>query len=340
MIFSFPILLPINGAMLENVIKTLNAVPQTPATFATTDPVDRLPQTARAKLTALQERVNLLRLGVVDIADRLNEAVRAGVEARNRIDQVQHKVDETHPSVKQAIEKRDRAKAEYARLDLLHAERAKPLHELGGLLNNLERWISEQRDLVAFNGPVPPIGRAAPAKVVENAREELERLRAELERVRRAPIPAKEAKALAAKHVEQLASRGAPDVSGLLEADVFGKREIGYATERVDMSRMPAGLGGSTIDVRGLLAWLDPAKYLARLEEEIDRRADDVHALPDDQRATRLRQLAAEILDVERLEEAAIEAAELAGVQIIRRVDADPRAVLGLSSDLPAPQVD
>lgn len=47
-------------------------------------------------------------------------------------------------------------------------------------------------------------------------------------------------------------------------------------------------------------------------------------------RKTRLAELRAELLEVEREEEAAVEMLEAEGVPVIRRPDADPRAVLGI----------
>ncbi|TGQ94637.1 hypothetical protein EN851_03535 [Mesorhizobium sp. M8A.F.Ca.ET.208.01.1.1] len=49
-----------------------------------------------------------------------------------------------------------------------------------------------------------------------------------------------------------------------------------------------------------------------------------------------LAKLDAELLELEMAEEALLRAAEAAGIEILRRIDADPRAVLAADSALPA----
>ncbi len=87
-----------------------------------------------------------------------------------------------------------------------------------------------------------------------------------------------------------------------------------------------------------LLAWLAKDELIERLEGEVDERSDDEHALSDEDRAARLAAIEAECLAVGRDEEHFIEAAAREGFSVQRRPDADPRAVLALSGDLPAPR--
>jgi hypothetical protein len=87
-----------------------------------------------------------------------------------------------------------------------------------------------------------------------------------------------------------------------------------------------------------LLAWLFQNQLIEKLEQEIDELADDDNALTDEQRTQREAALAAELLAAERREEALIVMAEAGGTQIMRRPYPDPRAVLELSSELPAPR--
>jgi hypothetical protein len=90
-------------------------------------------------------------------------------------------------------------------------------------------------------------------------------------------------------------------------------------------------------DVLGLLAWLFHDQLIAALDIEISAMADDDHALDDQQRSATEALLLSERLATERIEEALIEAAEAEGRNVVRRPNADPRAILGLSSALPAP---
>ncbi|WP_407186706.1 hypothetical protein [Bradyrhizobium centrosematis] len=79
------------------------------------------------------------------------------------------------------------------------------------------------------------------------------------------------------------------------------------------------------------LSWLDPTAFEKRLHEEIDNLPQPALAMSADDRAAKLLQLEAELLAREREEEALIELAEEQGAAIARRLDADPRAVLGIA---------
>jgi hypothetical protein len=92
---------------------------------------------------------------------------------------------------------------------------------------------------------------------------------------------------------------------------------------------------GEGLDVLAILAWLRRDELIAGLEKEIDAAADDPQALTDVQRAERFKTCLGNLLEAEREEEAAVLAASF---HVIRRADADPRAVLGLSSALPGPK--
>ncbi len=70
---------------------------------------------------------------------------------------------------------------------------------------------------------------------------------------------------------------------------------------------------------------------------EIDSRADDAAALDQQQRDAKHADVARRLLAAERILEAAIEAAGPSGVRHRER-NADPRAVLGLADDAPAPK--
>ncbi|WP_038973303.1 hypothetical protein [Bradyrhizobium genomosp. III] len=67
-----------------------------------------------------------------------------------------------------------------------------------------------------------------------------------------------------------------------------------------------------------------------RLHAELDRLPQPALTLSADDRVAKLLELEAELLARERQEEALIELAEEQGAAIARRLDADPRAVLGI----------
>jgi hypothetical protein len=88
-------------------------------------------------------------------------------------------------------------------------------------------------------------------------------------------------------------------------------------------------------DTLALFCWLHKDGLLAKIDAEIDLLRDDDNALTDEQRAQRITALREQLLVAERIEEALVGASE---IPVLRRTDADPRAVLSLSSALPAPR--
>jgi hypothetical protein len=175
------------------------------------------------------------------------------------------------------------------------------------------------------------------AAAVERCRVRLEEIRAELARVSAAQIPAEEAKRIIRERVSALAEKGRPSVTDLLR----NRGAIAWPTEVIRSRIFGAEPHGSfaqvsLVDTAGLLAWLDPEAMIAALERLIDE-ADNGSALSDVQRAERTTQLTAERLDVEREEVFWVTAVHDRGGDVLHRADTDPRALLGLASDLPAP---
>jgi hypothetical protein len=313
------------------------------------DPADRLPQTARLKLVAFREAKALAAAGMREVADRIDWQRTRQQEAEQRITSLKRDYgldpDGHHQSVAEATARRDKAKAEFARLQQIHDERAAAWQVITRLVTNLESWIKGVRSdekITEYEGPPPLVGRLPPTKAIERYRSELERLRNELEQVECAPIPSAEAKRIARDHVAELARLGKPDVTTLVCADVFGERGIKFQTVGVDVRTIHrAGVGqGEVVNPLALAAWLHSEAMIAKLDAEIDAEANDGRALSDADRERRKTQLRAEILAVERAEELTIVSAEGEGSAIPRRPDADPRAVLNMTEKLPPPQRD
>lgn len=188
----------------------------------------------------------------------------------------------------------------------------------------LDEFIDAESDIQM---PRPPNGWL---DFVSSRRSESARLCAEIWRVTCAPIPSADAKKLAREHVDALVARGAPDVFALIESGT----EITYPV----VDNVPLNMHGRMVDVVAFIAWLDPKKFISRIETEIDQRSDNGAALSAQSRADQIASLQVALLKAERAEEAAIEAAERDGSRILRRVDADPRAVLWLADTLPPPK--
>ena len=91
------------------------------------------------------------------------------------------------------------------------------------------------------------------------------------------------------------------------------------------------------VDVEALLCWTFKDQMIAAVDKEIELRGDDANALSDAQRAERTATILGDLLMSEREEELLIEHGEAKGIVLARRTNADPRALLGLSSDLAGP---
>ena len=168
-------------------------------------------------------------------------------------------------------------------------------------------------------------------------RQRLSELRDEISDVLSAPPPSSQVKTAMRAQVAALAERGRPNYLGAIEAG----QPIKFPELQIQSQvATAAGIGisyQSAPDMLGLFCWLHGEEIIAGMEADINELADDAGALSDDEKARREQELRAAILDAERSEEAAIEALELSGAPVARRPDCDPRAVLNLASDLPAP---
>jgi hypothetical protein len=87
-------------------------------------------------------------------------------------------------------------------------------------------------------------------------------------------------------------------------------------------------------DSLAVMAFALEESLIAAVEREIDAVGGAAESLTDEERFDRFDRLFGELLAVERDEEALIGAADF---DVQRRSDADPRAVLGISSDAPLP---
>jgi len=186
----------------------------------------------------------------------------------------------------------------------------------------IERWPSDAR-----LKPSQPV--VVNSKLLGNLQAALDKCRGDNQHltnkraaVLAAPLSSTEAKRRARVQVMSLVKQGEPTVFDLIE-------------HRKSVFRWPLSKVKDVPDAIAILAWYDPEGLIRRIEETIDQRADDANSLSDAEMAKQVKEIDAALLYSERLEEAVICAAEQVGQPMLRRVDADPRAVLGLSDAMP-----
>jgi hypothetical protein len=298
------------------------------------DPLGRLPPAAAAKLNALIDHNADSGAAVREISQRRSQIAEGRRVPLSRLEMIRS--GRQYAGRDQDIERTGRdlelideqLRGFDARIDRLVA----------GQWHGTNRILDWLRDIPpgVLIEPHPKI--AAPklakgetaAERVAALRERTASLRADLHSVASAPIFAADAKAIMVRQIAELAERGRPDVMGCAEIG----SEIKFRTMLVNANAPRTWF--EHVDTLGLLAWLHGDEIARRLAAEIDEVADDSAALSDADRTAKERELLAEILECERLEEATIEAAEAAGAEAVaRRLDVDPRALLGLASELP-----
>lgn len=197
------------------------------------------------------------------------------------------------------------------------------------LLKGIRDWIAaipesvQLRDHVAKDAEVSKISPG----VIEKRRRRIRELLADIGRVDAAPISTNAAKQRAREEIEKLAERGRPVVHKLLE----DRGGIGWPQRSIGFVRLEDLF---ETDSLAIMAFAQQESLIAAVEREIDEVGGGADSLTDDERFNRFDKLFDELLATERDEEALIAAADF---DVQRRSDADPRAVLGISSDAPLP---
>lgn len=329
----------------------------TPTPGKTPKYVMRLPASPFAKLMRLIEQADDSHGYVVDVmakADKarlaLNQATaehtrmladfEQGQVVRETSDTVNGNIRIVRPPDQQRLDNSARElaalKGEYDRQVANREALAENWHSFAQPIVRIETYLralpSDVR-VVAVASTVRT--RKASEAEVSRQREVVASLKAELADAIAAPIPSTEAKEAARNLVERLADQGAPKLYDL----AYQAFRIEFPVVRRDVeTHGRSGEGvvvasrGSTnsVDPLALLAWVDPEKMLAALYRDIDEIADDKTALDAATRAFREDELEKKILAVEREGEAVVEQALVAGLKVTRRIDADPRAMLGI----------
>jgi hypothetical protein len=225
-----------------------------------------------------------------------------------------------------ATERLSRARQRHQELSETYSANSK-------ILNRCERYLTalprgEEISLDETPPANPDEGEDYP-DAIEYVREAISETQVKAKEVLRAPVTAADAKKAARQQISQLAEMGRPRVTQLLARggkiewpvlSLHGVKTDGYIPQ--------------VTDVTALVAWFTKDKLIERIEKEIDAQ-NDGDGLSADDRKFKLMELAETKLALEREEESLITQADEKGIEIARRPDADPRAVLGLSSALP-----
>jgi hypothetical protein len=184
---------------------------------------------------------------------------------------------------------------------------------------------------------------AAPAPKVRDPAAELAKLRSELDDLaeqwraaENAPVPASELKARALFEIDQIAKRGEPTLDFTArEGSPLGLENA--LSVRQQLIPMP-GVESQHFAILGdagaaFWTWLHRDEIASRVLAMIDEHAPSAGTLTDEEREKEFARIAARRLEVERMEEALVVAIEAEGRSVVRRRDADPRAILEVVED-------
>ncbi|MEY9671483.1 polyhydroxyalkanoate synthesis regulator phasin [Bradyrhizobium elkanii] len=203
-----------------------------------------------------------------------------------------------------------------------HQERYKTLANLNA---KVERYLETLPANVELDDAksikLKPRSDESHLQAVQRLRVEIMGLISERGRVERASPTTKEMKAQARLYVQSLALKGTPHL--VIE---HGKFEMNFGR---------GVIGESFTTPEEVLAWVDPAMLLRRLEAMIDEMPKPARQMDADDRKQRLDEIKRELFDLERRECAHLDAAREEGALIEHRPNVDVKALLGLVTSRP-----
>jgi hypothetical protein len=191
---------------------------------------------------------------------------------------------------------------------------------LSRLLSATQQWLTELHPGVVLEIAPPVDAELKPGETlgaaIEALRTGIASTKQHLAAVRSAPLPLADQKRLAAEFIERAARTAKPTVAVVRDQLTVRWRDDVIAGRE---------------DLLATLAWLAPQAVLAAIEKEIDQQQPvRTDAMPRLERVKRTTELQEQLLQLEQREEALIVHAAGDGLEILRRPDASPLAVLGV----------
>lgn len=254
--------------------------------------------------------------------ERLTRLVDAEREAFDLLNATSARLSELHRALGTSPESvAPEIEAEIERLSARRDELGARHRGRADLNTALRHWLGQTR--ATLEDARPP--KAAPQKgeTITDAVLRLRRRNAlllqERAKILRAAIPKEDLKNAAALYVRSLAERGTPRIVA----------EHGKNFEAIFSSGETWADQGITAKLPAILAWLIGEQFERQLFNIIDKMPEPF-ALSASEQQKMLADIETELLQCEREEEALILISEAAEAPIMRRVNADARAVLGV----------
>jgi hypothetical protein len=231
----------------------------------------------------------------------------------------------------------EKAEDEFRRVQERQAARSAAWQTSSAALANVQNWLRDGRpsgttlEAVEVDVPKPVKGESGLFDQIENRRRRVRELKAAQHTIESAPFPSSFAKQRMREMVEQLAQRGAPSASSLIEHDdeiiwpmVQVQVQVFNAQpEAIDFAEVP--------DMLAIDAWRNRDALIAALDREIVAEADDKAALSHTDRELRTSETMSDLLAVERTEAALVWSAQAQSLPVEHRGDISPQALLGVA---------
>jgi hypothetical protein len=269
--------------------------------------------------------------------DRQQDLIQNRMDAKARLDMLVSKGErDDHNAVIQARSEYAKFSDQLEHLQALQKTRSARFNALAGLLRNVEAFLKSAADITPFDAdPIEPTGELPPL-AVERMRQRRRELLADLREVETAPLPSALLKEGVRQEIEKLAERGRVNFHRMIDT---GNPALQFPklSTAVEIRGFVPGVEGTpwivaqghvpVPDANAFTVWLHKDAVLKKAMAEIDAAANDAEALSPEEQAARVADIEAEILATERVEEAFT---ELAGGEVVRRADLNPRAFLSI----------
>ncbi|OHV26226.1 hypothetical protein BBJ66_05780 [Rhizobium sp. RSm-3] len=299
---------------------------------------DRLPPSAQEALEALRERVSDV-YDLVEAASRKRERARADRDEAERIFKniaVTHRLQEGHSKYDELKGRFDKAHKNFIDVQDRGSGLSERWQSQKRLLTRVETYVKLLRSS-ANQAPSPSMKVPAADRLlldIDKQRNEIATLFADRHETLSKATPSAEIKARARAEIEEMARRGRPDVTRMVN---HGPGE-GVAWPDYEAIGRGSGMGvplpgdvGFTRFIQAahlpLIAWLFKDRLLDAINAEIDANSEDDQALSVEQRVKKLAEIDARILAAERIDVALV---RHTGGAVDYREETDPRALLGI----------
>jgi hypothetical protein len=297
-----------------------------PPPYSLTQLLERLPAHARRKYDdikalladsealqrSLMERIKVKEDQLADLMRRRSYASDGGNDAE----------------VKRLDDELAAVRADFDRLERERSKRNSVRANSDQVVSRLNNFLMERASGAVDVAPPPrltsvPAGRKkgeSTADALTRVRREIGAAKAELLRIRSAPPPSDEIKLSIIEEVDALAKEGRP-----LVTCNDGKVELHLPDVQIYASP-GAALSAPSGSASKMLAWLFRKEMLRKLIAEVE---DNEGGIPTIERPQRIREMEERIFGLEIAEEKLVCQALEAGLEVHRRIDANPWALLG-----------